>query len=487
MKRLKFRIPPAIRKWIWPTIIVAAVVVGGMTRSQWYPVVSGWVESSVARFRSGEVEEVAEAEGGGGEVTSLELSDQAMRNIGLSADSIQPITLETYRKSITVPAVVVEQPGRTLVQIAAPMTGVVTDVHVVEGQAVEPGSLLFQIRLTHEDLVRVQTDFLRTLGELDVEEQEIERLAGVARSGAVAGKVMLERRYAKGKLLALLRAQREALRLHGLSDAQVDSISTSRRLLRELKVFAPTTDLHKDQELKLSGRSIQPVAVSRNPPGNELTRTVPLILQKLGVHKGESVTAGTTLAMLADYQELFIEGLAFEQDIPQLRQSSGRNWRFTAVFGQPGSSSAHVEGLEIAFLANQVDSMSRTLCFYVRLPNEIATDRRQIGEGYIEWKYLPGQRLQLRVPVEEWADQIVLPVNAVAREGAEYFAFQQNGKHFDRVPVHVKYRDQHSVVIANDGSLFPGDLVARLGAHQMLMALKNKSGGAADPHAGHNH
>ena len=55
------------------------------------------------------------------------------------------------------------------------------------------------------------------------------------------------------------------------------------------------------------------------------------------------------------------------------------------------------------------------------------------------------------------------------------------------VPVHVKYRDQFSVVIANDGALFPGTYVAMRAAHQMQMALKNMSGGATDPHAGHNH
>ena len=43
------------------------------------------------------------------------------------------------------------------------------------------------------------------------------------------------------------------------------------------------------------------------------------------------------------------------------------------------------------------------------------------------------------------------------------------------------------VVIENDGSLFPGDVVAKRGAHQLQMALKNKSGGGVDPHAGHNH
>ena len=80
-----------------------------------------------------------------------------------------------------------------------------------------------------------------------------------------------------------------------------------------------------------------------------------------------------------------------------------------------------------------------------------------------------------------------MPVNAVAREGAEYFIFQQNGDHFDRISVHVKYKDQYSAVIENDGSLFPGDVVAMRGAHQMQMALKNKSGGGVDPHAGHNH
>jgi hypothetical protein len=42
-------------------------------------------------------------------------------------------------------------------------------------------------------------------------------------------------------------------------------------------------------------------------------------------------------------------------------------------------------------------------------------------------------------------------------------------------------------VIVSDGSLFPGDKVALVGAQQLQIALKNKSGGAPDPHAGHSH
>jgi hypothetical protein len=93
----------------------------------------------------------------------------------------------------------------------------------------------------------------------------------------------------------------------------------------------------------------------------------------------------------------------------------------------------------------------------------------------------------LQVPVESWSDQIVLPIDAVVREGVDSFVFQQNGDHFDRIAVHEKYRDQTSVVIENDGAIYPGDVVALRGAHQMQMALKNKAGGGIDPHAGHSH
>ena len=501
---MKLRIPKIPAKWIWVTIATVVVLAGVFTWNQWFPATSNWVNQTITAFRSGSQSIEGEAaqndadphaghdhgaHAGHDEATSLELSQQALRNVGLTADQIRPIKLETFRKSITVPAVVVERPGRTRVQVATPMTGVITHVHAVQGEAVEPGTLLFKIRLTHEDLVQTQTDFVKTLGELDVEEKEITRLTSITSTGAVAGKVLLERQYARDKLTALLRAQREALRLHGLSDEQVNQIARERRLLRELQIVAPSIDDHGDEELKLSRVPTRPVSYSPQANGQQAKKqhSSPLILQQLDVHKGQAVMAGATLCILVDYDELFIEGLAFEQDISQLRQASEQSWTVDAIFEQPGAGSRVVEGLEIAYLANQVDTDSRTLHFYVLLPNEVTKDRRADGNRFVEWRYLPGQRLRLRVPVEQWPEQIVLPVNAVAREGAEYFIFQQNGDHFDRVPVHVKYKDQYSAVIENDGSLFPGDVVARRGAHQMQMALKNKAGGGVDPHAGHNH
>ncbi len=505
MNQKKQHLLRAVGRWTGVVLLVAVVVGGLLTWQRWLPLASHQVRAVIAVFRSGSVDAHAEspseeADPHAGhahgpheaheEESSLQLSDKAMRNIGLTPESIRPVRLEVFRRTISVPAVVVEKPGRTRLEVATPMTGAVTRIHAVEGEAVDPGALLFQIRLTHEDLVQAQTRFVQTLGELDVEKREIVRLTEITQSGAVAGKTLLEHKYAEGRLTALLRAQREALRLHGLSDAQVDSIVRNRRLLRELQMSAPFPDQSSADELQLSRTAVQPTAFSRQtggPAAAEPESSVPLILQNLNAHVGQSVDAGETLCVLTDFSTLYIEGMAFEYDIARLRHASQQGWDVVAVMDRSGSSPEIVDGLSIAYLANEIDPDSRTLPFYVDLPNRVTSEHIQGERRFVEWQYFPGQRMQLQIPVEEWPDRIVLPVDAVASEGAESFVFRQNGSRFDRVAVHVEYRDQHSVVVANDGTVFPGDVIAMSGAHQMQMALKNKAGGAPDPHAGHNH
>lgn len=494
--------PTGGRKWIGILAAGVLVLIVLGTKNLWWPGLNRMLDRVVGKGAAGSGE-AHDAHGHGAEphddhghaghdtANSLELSPQARKNLGLNSDYLRPIALSTFRKTISIPALVAERPGRTQIVVSTPMTGVVTDVAAVQGAAVEPGALLFRIRLTHEDLVQSQTDFVRTLGELDVEGREVARLKSVAESGAVAGKTLLERQYSKEKLEALLGAQREALRLHGLSDRQIEQISRDRRLLSELRIVAPGVDGEsRTDELQLTdrldGSSVAffagdlPRAGQSSPAGG----THPLVVERLDVQRGQSIEQGGRLCSLADYSRLYIEGRAFELDSGAINAAAEKGWTVAAAF--PDGSM--VESLPLEFIAGEVDPESRTLRFYVDLVNEVIRDRTTPdGRRFIVWKYRPGQRLQIRVPVEEWNDQIVLPVDAVAQEGPESFVFQQNGKHFDRISVHVLYRDQSSVVIANDGSVFPGSVVAYRGAHQMQMALKNQAGGGIDPHAGHNH
>lgn len=484
------------RKALWLVGLVAVAAAGFALRGLWWPPAQRWVQQLTGRPETvaedahddEHAEDEHEHEGHShahDEATSIELSPQARLNLGLTRDQLQPVQLEEYSRSISVPALVVPRPGRTYIEVSAPLTGVVTAVHVVPGSAVTSGDLLFEMRLTHEDVVQAQVEFLRTLSELDVETAEIERLRPLVDRGALAATVMRDREYAKAKLEALLGAQRESLRLHGLTEAQVDGIADQRRLLRKVSIFVPSRDMSSSDELQLTGAEVTPAAFS----GQRASEAdPPLIVQDLKIHRGEALTAGTTMCTLADYGELYIEGAAFEQDAIALSEAVANGWTVDALFNEPGLGFWTVPDLTIVYLANEVDVESRTLHFYVDLPNEIVRDANDSSSvRFMNWRYRPGQRLQLRVPVETWQQQIVLPVDAVATEGAEHYVFIENGGHFDRVPVHVRYRDQSSVVIANDGAIFPGDVVARRSAHQMLMAIKNKAGGGVDPHAGHNH
>lgn len=392
----------------------------------------------------------------------LTLSTQAQRNLGLR---VGPVELQTYQRAITIPGMIVERPGRTSIAVAAPLSGVITQISAVEGEAVAPGQELFKIRLTHEEIVQAQGEFLKTLAELDVTRREMNRLDAVAAEGAIAGRAVLERKYEMEKQQAVLQAQREALVLHGLSEEQLAAIERDRKLLQGLSVFAPEGDEASDQSTPLVWQ-----------------------IQDLKASPGQHVEAGDTLAVLTDYRLLFIQGTAFEQDTRDIQSAIANAADVTALAELGGKEPEQIGGLKLVYASGRVDPLSRTFHFYAKLPNQLlrdVTDEKQ--HRFVDWRFKPGQRVQLRVPVEVWNDSLVLPVGAVAREGAESYVFQVAGDSFVRRPVHEQHRDQVSVVVANDGSIFPGDVIAMSAAQQLQIALKNKSGGAVDPHAGHHH
>lgn len=427
-------------------------------------------------------------EPGHSEETSLDLSPQARANLNLTADMLRPVALSNFRRTITIPAVVVPKPGRSQIVVSSPLNGIVTHVHAVTGEAVLPGDLMFEVRLTYEDLVVTQTEYLKLITELEVEDREVARLEQAAQSGAVSGKSLLERRYSKEKLEAALRAQREALKLHGLSDRQIDAIGSDGKLLQDLQIVAPDLDRHGEhEEMRLSQSPYHSISFQPQPAAEAAVPPRPIVVDDLRVHKGQSVIAGERLCSLSDLTQLYIEGYAFEEDVASISLAAQRDWTVAAVFQDARGKHASRD-LKVAYVGNSIDSVSRKLSLFVELPNEIVSSTTNAeGQRYINWKYRIGQRLELEIPVDEWIDQIILPVDAVVKEGADWFVFIKKGSHFHRTPVHVQYRNQVSVVIANDGSLRLGTTVAMTSAHQLLMAIKNKSGGAVDPHAGHSH
>lgn len=399
------------------------------------------------------------AHGDGPHLESIEISENGLKNIGYKEVVIKA---DKFEKKLTLPATVIERPGYSQIQIPAPMTGIVTKIYQIEGTAIKPGNPLFDLRLTHEELVTAQQNYLRSAENIDVINREIKRLESVG-EGTLAGKRILEQQYEKQKLEATFVAERQALLLHGLNEEQIKTILDKRELLRVLTVYAPQQN---DSE-----KSSAPL----------------LHLQKLPVQLGQQVESGQSLATLANHQSLYLEGRAFENDVANLRKALAAGWKVTARPNGTSDEAELIQDLDLLYLSDHIDAETRAFTFYISLPNSIVSEREANGSKYIQWRYRPGQRMELLIPIEQWTDKIVLPLESVVVEGAENYVFVQNGGKFERTPVHVEYRDLQNVVIENDGSLFDGTIVAAKGAYQMQLAIKNKSGGAIDPHAGHNH
>ena len=158
------------------------------------------------------------------------------------------------------------------------------------------------------------------------------------------------------------------------------------------------------------------------------------------------------------------------------------------IRGAGNGSPKELTGLTILYVEDQIDLDSRALRFYMRLQNEqVRNEGTADGPRFVAWRYKPGQRVELLVPVGRWQQRIVLPVEAVVREGTDRFVFRQDGNQFDRIAVHEEYRDQRWAVLGDTGDLFPGEWVASSGAYQMHLELKKKSSGGTGGHVGHQH
>jgi len=370
----------------------------------------------------------------------------------------------SYERTVSIPAVLSERPGQSEVEVAAPLTGIVTKVYVVQGESVAPGAPLFDLRITHADLLEAQTEFLRSLEELDVINREVARLKKLSDQGTVPSQRLLQIEYEQEKMAARVKVERQALILHGLLTGQVQTIEQNRALLPQLTVTVPNS--------------------SGDPPRTDGIPT--LMAEYLRVTPGAFVQAGDDLCVLSDHAELYIEGKAFEQDLDRLTQAIKAGTKLSATFEGPEVSREPLTGLELLFVSNRVDRQSRTVDFYIRLPNE-PTNTRELpgGHKFVDWKYRPGRRLHVRVPVESFTDSYVFPSTACVEDGIESYLFVRDGFKFVKRRVVVRHRDPETVVLDDSSDLKPGEVVVVRGATQLYLALKLQAAGGAD--AGHHH
>ncbi|MEX1039597.1 MAG: HlyD family efflux transporter periplasmic adaptor subunit [Pirellulaceae bacterium] len=419
------------------------------------------------------------------------ISPTAAQNLGLR---VEKVTVGPYYSHATMPGEVVEIPGRSNLTISAPVGGKVTRILVDAGQLVSVGDPLFEMQVIDESLVSAQVALLDVLGQLDIASAEQERLGPLADSGAVSGRVQLEAEYTRKRLNLQREARLQELILRGLSQTQVDQLLETRQLVQQVNVpldidwrgAIPEVEFSDQQELR--------------------SLPVRFTVESIDVHPGMTLERGQPLARMADHRWLYVRGEAFPQDVKSLYHAQEKDWTVQAEFGhthgddQTEDASEHnddtQQSLKLAYIDNHVDERTGTFFFYSWLPNEVASDKLLVADSLArQWKYKPGERVHLEVPLQRWTDRLKVPLAAVVEEGAETFVFRRYSHgpwdktlEFEQIPVHVIHRDARFALIEPGGKLRAGNEIAWNNAYQLQLTMKLKSGEGGGGHGhGHDH
>ena len=397
----------------------------------------------------------------------LELGAQARANLNLVA---APVKVQTYWRTIQIPGVIEDRPGITDRGITAPLAGVITQVHAFEGDIIQPGEKLFTLRLVSDYLQQTQSDLFKAIREIEIFNQEIKRIQGLVESGTLPGKRKLELEQQISRQNARIDAYRQDLISRGLSEEQVKQVENG-QFLTSIDVIASLVGENGAQSIQRVGYT-EPIGL-----GNNFFE-----IQDLKVELGQQVQAGQSLAVLANHNSLYIKGHAFKKEASRLARAAEKNWDVDVEFTEDVAEdwTDFPQQFQIRHLSNTTDPNSRTFDFFIPLQNQSRVYEKD-GRPFVIWRFRPGQRVNISVPVDQIENVIVLPAVAVVIEGPEAFVFHQNGDLFNRIPVEVVHRDRYNVIIANDGAITTGFYLAQNAAASLNRVLKAQAASGLQP------
>ncbi len=437
-------------------VLGAVTTAGYFTRDRWLPL---FQRDQIEAVESSSQESASKAE-----TSQIVLTDQAIDNLGLTAKSVQP---RTYWKTIQVPGMVTDRPGRSDLGIVSPVNGVVARINYFPGDTVEPGDVLFTIRLLSETLHRTQSDLLKAAHDIDLAQATRSRLKNA--SSALPAARIIEVDNQITRLQVAVQAYRQELSNRGLTTDQIDGV-TKGQFVKQIDVVVPS----ESSDVKpMATPVIIQMAGEESIPKSVATFEV----EECNVELGHQVKAGQRICLLANHQLLSIEGRAFRDETLLLERSVKEGWPVAVDFQENQASDwpPVEQTFPIRHIANTIDPVNRTFAFRMPLENE----SHIVNHGdntQLLWRFRPGQKVRILVRVDRLDDVFVLPSEAVTRDLAEAFVFTQNVNTFDRKPVRILAEDHEYTVIANDGSIIPGSFVVQNAAAQLNRMTKSQTG-----------
>ena len=405
------------------------------------------------------------------EASVLEIKEQARKNLQLTVKAARPTE---YWRSITIPGIIVDRPGVSDRGVTSPAVGVVSEIHVYPGDTIRPGQRVVTLKLFSEYLQATQTQLFKAAQEVKLLQDQLDRLSAAVNSGAVSNSRAIELRNEYQRQQILIQASKQELLNRGLNPDQIAAVFEG-NFVSMIDVYAPPP---RANTVSLDGLEKSPFQTVGFQTLSELAYEV----QSLGVELGQTVQAGDLLASLANHQVLYVVGHAFKREATLIEQAAQNKIPVQIEFAEDTTDSwpSLQQEFQIRHLSNTIDRESRTFDFFVPLVNQSRSYERD-GNTFMVWRFRPGQRTRIEVPVERFENVYLLPTEAVVRDGPNAFVYRQNGDLFNQIAVHVLHEDRNHIVVANDGSITAGSYLAQNAAASLRRILKSQSANGEQP------
>ncbi len=173
--------------------------------------------------------------------TLLELDADQRKAFGITTAAVQRVS-ESLSKPY--PAKV-QVPNAQLRVVSAPLEGVVEALLVAEGESVNKGQTLAQVR--SPGLLELQTGFLETLTRRRLSSKALKRDSQLFKEGIVAKRRLLETRSRHTELVTAEQRDRQALMLAGMSAEAIKVLQRSQKLTPTLSIVAPLSGVVLEQ------------------------------------------------------------------------------------------------------------------------------------------------------------------------------------------------------------------------------------------------
>lgn len=374
------------------------------------------------------------------------VSADSVTKLGIDVDVVQEAKM---MDSVSANGELMFDPTR-VTHLSAKAPGTVAFVYRTIGDAVRSGDILALVDAAQ--VGQAKTQLLQAAVQVQLRKHAVDRLGGIAKSGAIAQKSLIEAESSLQEAEVSLISARQALTNLGLDVSGALDGKDATKIADDIRFLGIPTSLAATLPRGTSTANLIPVRASYDG-----------VVVASEVVAGEVVETTKTLFTVADPQKIWLL-----VNVPQ--ESAKYVKRGLPVRFRSEEESEIVTG-NIAWISPSIDEHNRTLSVRVVIENP---------DGKLRDHTFGTAQIVLR----EEPNAIVVPTEAVQSTADAHFVFVRDKNYFDEAApkvFHVRQvrmgaRDgQHVELLAG---VLPGEIIATKGSSVILAQLLRSSLGA---------